>query len=61
MSVAMKLVLTGYAADLLFGDLRIEIFLHHFFSFALLFIGQLAAFKCQGRIGLFLLSGASEY
>jgi hypothetical protein len=31
-SVAMKLVLAGYAADLLFGDLRIEIFLHHFFS-----------------------------
>ncbi|TKA55051.1 hypothetical protein B0A53_02526 [Rhodotorula sp. CCFEE 5036] len=47
LSVAMKLVLAGYAADLLFGDLRIEIFLHHFFSLALLFIGQLAAFKCQ--------------
>ncbi|GAA5862870.1 hypothetical protein JCM3774_006669 [Rhodotorula dairenensis] len=46
-SLAMKLLLAGYAADLLFGDLRSEIFLHHFFSFALLFVGQLAAFKCQ--------------
>ncbi|KAG0659493.1 hypothetical protein C6P46_005130 [Rhodotorula mucilaginosa] len=47
MTAAVKLLLTGYAADLLFGDLRAEIFLHHFFTFALLFIGQLAAFKCQ--------------
>lgn len=27
-----------------------RIFLHHFFTFALLFIGQLAAFKCQGEL-----------
>ncbi|GAA5951545.1 hypothetical protein JCM8115_005173 [Rhodotorula mucilaginosa] len=50
MTAAVKLLLTGYAADLLFGDLRAEIFLHHFFTFALLFIGQLAAFKCQGEL-----------
>ncbi|GAA5992498.1 hypothetical protein JCM10908_000850 [Rhodotorula pacifica] len=47
MSSAMKLLLVGYAADLLFGDLRSEIFLHHFFTFALLFVGQVSAFKCQ--------------
>lgn len=43
----MKVLLVGYAADLLFGDLRPEIFLHHFFTFALLFVGQLAAFQTK--------------
>ncbi|GAA5835745.1 hypothetical protein JCM9279_004635 [Rhodotorula babjevae] len=47
LSVAMKTLLVGYAADLLFGDLRPEIFLHHFFTFALLFVGQLAAFQTK--------------
>ncbi|GAA5879713.1 hypothetical protein JCM8547_004833 [Rhodosporidiobolus lusitaniae] len=47
LSIAMKVVLTGYVCDLLFGDLRPEIFLHHFFTFALLFVGQLAAFETK--------------
>ncbi|BGP46288.1 hypothetical protein JCM10450v2_002130 [Rhodotorula kratochvilovae] len=47
LSIAMKTLLVGYAADLLFGDLRPEIFLHHFFTFALLFVGQLAAFQTK--------------
>ncbi|GAA5947630.1 hypothetical protein JCM3775_001872 [Rhodotorula graminis] len=47
LSIAMKTLLVGYACDLLFGDLRPEIFLHHFFTFALLFVGQLAAFQTK--------------
>ncbi|BGP14115.1 hypothetical protein JCM10213v2_002055 [Rhodosporidiobolus nylandii] len=43
LSCAMKLLLVGYGCELLFSDLRPEIFLHHFFTFALLFVGQLAA------------------
>ncbi|BGO97929.1 hypothetical protein RTBOTA2_001370 [Rhodotorula toruloides] len=42
---ALKLLLVGYAADLLFSDLCIEVFLHHLFTFALLVVGQIAAFK----------------
>ncbi|GAA5971558.1 hypothetical protein JCM11641_000639 [Rhodosporidiobolus odoratus] len=47
LSSAMKILLVGYGADLLFGDLRPEIFLHHFFTFALLLLGQLAAFETK--------------
>ncbi|GAA6057679.1 hypothetical protein JCM3770_003837 [Rhodotorula araucariae] len=47
LSVAMKTLLVGYGADLLFSDLRPEIFLHHLFTFALLFVGQLAAFETK--------------
>ncbi|TNY17102.1 Proteophosphoglycan ppg4, partial [Rhodotorula diobovata] len=46
-SLALKLVLVGYGADLLFGDVRPEIYLHHFFTFALLFVGQLAVFETK--------------
>ncbi|GJN88335.1 hypothetical protein Rhopal_001300-T1 [Rhodotorula paludigena] len=44
---AIKALLVGYGADLLFGDLRPEIFLHHFMTFILLFVGQLAAFQTK--------------
>ncbi|GAA5999377.1 uncharacterized protein JCM10292_001244 [Rhodotorula paludigena] len=44
---AIKALLIGYGSDLLFGDLRPEIFLHHFMTFILLFVGQLAAFQTK--------------
>ncbi|GAA6001272.1 hypothetical protein JCM10207_007496 [Rhodosporidiobolus poonsookiae] len=44
---AIKVLLVGYAADLLFGDLRPEILLHHFFTLALLGIGEIAAFQTK--------------
>lgn len=56
LSIAMKTLLVGYAADLLFGDLRPEIFLHHFFTFALLFVGQLAAFQTKSASAPFPLA-----
>ncbi|KAK4332668.1 LOW QUALITY PROTEIN: hypothetical protein RTBOTA2_001371 [Rhodotorula toruloides] len=43
--VALKLLLVGYAADLIFSAFSIEIFLHHLFTFALLVVGQIAAYK----------------
>ncbi|BGP38190.1 hypothetical protein JCM10449v2_002119 [Rhodotorula kratochvilovae] len=46
-TLALKVVLLGYAADLLFGDVRPEIYLHHFFTFALLFIGQIAVYETK--------------
>jgi len=46
-SLALKIVLIGYGADLLFGDVRPEIYLHHFFTFALLFIGQIAVYETK--------------
>ncbi|GAA5926640.1 hypothetical protein JCM10213_002408 [Rhodosporidiobolus nylandii] len=46
-SAAIKILLVGYGADLLFGDVRPEIYLHHFFTFALLFVGQLAVFETK--------------
>ncbi|BGO89824.1 hypothetical protein NBRC10512_005593 [Rhodotorula toruloides] len=47
LSTAMKTLLIGYGCDMLFSDLRPEIFLHHFFTFALLLVGQLAAFETK--------------
>ncbi|BGP23029.1 hypothetical protein JCM10295v2_001922 [Rhodotorula toruloides] len=47
LSTAMKTLLIGYGCDMLFSDLRPEIFFHHFFTFALLLIGQLAAFETK--------------
>ncbi|GAA6037025.1 hypothetical protein JCM8097_005514 [Rhodosporidiobolus ruineniae] len=46
-SIAMKILLVGYAADLLFGDVRPEIYLHHTFTFALLLIGQMAVYQTK--------------
>ncbi|BGP23030.1 hypothetical protein JCM10295v2_001923 [Rhodotorula toruloides] len=43
--VALKLLLVGYAADLIFSSFSLDIFLHHLFTFALLVVGQIAAFK----------------
>ncbi|BGP60467.1 hypothetical protein NBRC10512_005588 [Rhodotorula toruloides] len=45
--IALKLVLLGYAVDLVFGDVRPEIFLHHTFTFLLMFVGQLAAYETK--------------
>ncbi|GAA5919814.1 hypothetical protein JCM6882_006488 [Rhodosporidiobolus microsporus] len=47
LSSGMKVLLIGYVCDLLFGDLRPEIYLHHCFTFALLLIGQIAAFQTK--------------
>lgn len=38
LSFAMKLLATGYAADLLFGDVHMSIYAHHLFTFALLLV-----------------------
>ncbi|GAA5999369.1 uncharacterized protein JCM10292_001239 [Rhodotorula paludigena] len=46
-SIALKLIIFSYAADLLFGDVRPEIYAHHFFTFALLFVGQMAVFETK--------------
>ncbi|BGO89825.1 hypothetical protein NBRC10512v2_001783 [Rhodotorula toruloides] len=43
--VALKLLLVGYAADLIFSAFSIDIFIHHLFTFALLVVGQIAAYK----------------
>ncbi|GAA6013316.1 hypothetical protein JCM8202_003105 [Rhodotorula sphaerocarpa] len=63
LSGAIKILLVTYASDLLFGDLRPEIFLHHFFTFALLFVGQLAAHECEDplffRLAQYLLLQAT--
>ncbi|BGP23024.1 hypothetical protein JCM10295v2_001917 [Rhodotorula toruloides] len=45
--VALKLVLLSYAVDLVFGDVRPEIFLHHTFTFLLMFVGQIAAYETK--------------
>ncbi|GAA5829721.1 hypothetical protein JCM11251_000259 [Rhodosporidiobolus azoricus] len=47
LSAGMRTLLIGYVCDLLFGDLRPEIYLHHCFTFALLLIGQIAAFQTK--------------
>ncbi|ORY88586.1 hypothetical protein BCR35DRAFT_329831 [Leucosporidium creatinivorum] len=44
-SLGMKILQASYAADLLFGDLNPEIFLHHLFTAALLQVGQVCVFK----------------
>ncbi|GAA6037021.1 hypothetical protein JCM8097_005512 [Rhodosporidiobolus ruineniae] len=46
-SSAMKIILVGYGADLMFGDVRPEIYLHHTFTFLLLLVGQLAVFQTK--------------
>lgn len=62
LSFAMKLLLAGYAADLLFGEVHLSIYLHHIFTFALLLVGQLAVFhagsECHDFSVLLLSSDA---
>ncbi|GAA5858222.1 hypothetical protein JCM5353_006528 [Sporobolomyces roseus] len=43
----IKLLLIGYAADLLVGDKGVDIYLHHSFGFILLFVGQWTLFDTQ--------------
>jgi len=38
--MAIKVLLVGYASDLLFGDYPLGPYLHHSFTFILLFVGQ---------------------
>ncbi|GAA6061776.1 hypothetical protein JCM10212_001382 [Sporobolomyces blumeae] len=40
--VVVKLLLVGYAADLLFGDHSLATYLHHLFTFLLLLVGEIA-------------------
>ncbi|GAA6038023.1 hypothetical protein JCM8097_007504 [Rhodosporidiobolus ruineniae] len=44
---AIKLILIGYGAELLFTDQRLAVYLHHGFSFILLFIGQIAVYETK--------------
>lgn len=48
LSGAVKLVLVGYASELLFARSRPEIFAHHLLSFGLFFFGQLAFYETHG-------------
>ncbi|GAA6001260.1 hypothetical protein JCM10207_007490 [Rhodosporidiobolus poonsookiae] len=64
-STAMKILLIGYGCDLLFGDVRPEIWAHHGFTWALLFVGQLAVYETKSprffRMAQFLiLQGTAE-
>ncbi|GAA6037036.1 hypothetical protein JCM8097_005519 [Rhodosporidiobolus ruineniae] len=46
-SSATKIILVGYGADLMFGDVRPETYLHHTFTFLLLLVGQLAVYETK--------------
>ncbi|GAA6021009.1 hypothetical protein JCM10207_003887 [Rhodosporidiobolus poonsookiae] len=54
MFTALKLVLIGYGAELLFTDQRPAVYLHHGFTFILLFIGQLAVYETKNPKFFFL-------
>lgn len=49
LSLAIKFLLVGYGAELLFADVHWEIYMHHLFTFGLLFMGQLAAFETKSK------------
>ncbi|GAA5821278.1 hypothetical protein JCM10212_006268 [Sporobolomyces blumeae] len=46
----IKLLLIGYAADMLLGDHGADVYLHHCFSFILLFVGQCAFFQTHNPL-----------
>ncbi|GAA5882582.1 hypothetical protein JCM16303_002056 [Sporobolomyces ruberrimus] len=46
----IKLLLLGYASDLLLADKGYDIYLHHCFSFILLFVGQCTLFWTQDSV-----------
>ncbi|KAM0753809.1 hypothetical protein T439DRAFT_370603, partial [Meredithblackwellia eburnea MCA 4105] len=44
---AIKIVLVGYGAELLFARSHIEIWAHHLLAFGLFFVGEMAQFETQ--------------
>ncbi|GAA5845645.1 hypothetical protein JCM5353_001249 [Sporobolomyces roseus] len=48
--IVIKLLLIGYAADMLLGDHGADVYFHHVFSFILLFVGQCTFFSTHNTM-----------